>query len=115
MPCLAELNDWLLKDRNDDWTMEEIEAALLPADPLCLDKSMPNLKPKHTKRSTVNKLHAQLTLGRNNLFFVTMENEWHLVSVAYKDTMSVHPNCLQDGKFLVDFSILHPKDHWFST
>ena len=50
MPCLAELNDWLLSDQNDDWTMEEIKAALFPADPSCLDiQSIPNLKPKPTK------------------------------------------------------------------
>ena len=29
--------------------------------------------------------------------------------------MAIHPNCLQDGTFLVDIYILHPKDYWFSA
>ena len=53
--------------------------------------------------------------GRDNLIFVVFEDEWRRVGVAYKDTMSLHPGYLQDGKFLVDLYILYPKDHWFGA
>ena len=32
------------------------------------------------------------------------------MSVAYEDSISLHPACLQDGKFLVDYYIAHPQD-----
>ena len=76
---------------------------------------MPALKPKPALRPTINELHAKLINGHDNLFFVAFEDEWRLVGIAYKDTMSLHPDCLQDGKFLVDFYILHPKDYWFGA
>jgi hypothetical protein len=59
MPCLAELNDWLLSDQHEDCTMEEIKAALFPADPSCLDiQLILNLKPKPTKQPANNTIHA---------------------------------------------------------
>ena len=55
MPCLAELNNWLLVDQDNNWTEEELEATLFPPNSLCLGiQSIPNLKPKPAKRSTVN-------------------------------------------------------------
>ena len=89
---------------------------MYPPEPSRLDvQAMTALKPEPIPKPTVNQVHARLINGRNNLFFVVFEGEWRLVSVAYKDTMSLHPDCLQDGKFLVDFYILHPKDHWFGA
>ena len=55
MPCMAELNNWLLVDQDNNWTEEELEATLFPPNSLCLGiQSIPNLKPKPAKRSTVN-------------------------------------------------------------
>ena len=89
---------------------------MFPPKPLCLDvQAMPALKPKPVLRPTINQLHAKLINGRDNLFFVAFENKWRLVDVAYKDIMSLYPDCLQGGKFLVDFYILHPKDSWFGA
>ena len=89
---------------------------MFPPKPPCLDvQAMPALKPKPVLRPTSKKLHTKLINCRDKLFFVAFENKWCLVGVAYKDTMSLNPNCLQDGKFLVDFYILRPKDYWFGA
>ena len=76
---------------------------------------MPTLKPKPAQQPILNEIHDKLINDCDNLFFVMFENEWRLVSVAYRDTMAIHPNCLQNGKLLVDWYILHPKDYWFSA
>ena len=112
MPCLDELNDWLMQDRKDSWTKEESEAAMYPPKPPCLNvQAIQALKPKPVTRLTMNQLHAKLMNGQDNLFFVVFEEEWRPVGVAYKDTMTLHPECLQDDKLLVDVYILHPKDY----
>jgi hypothetical protein len=36
--------------------------------------------------------------------------EWRLVRVAFSDSTALSPSCLQDGRFLVDFYILHYSD-----
>ena len=41
--------------------------------------------------------------------------EWHLVRVAFEATLSTHPDGLCDGRFLVDFYILHPEDKSFNA
>ena len=76
---------------------------------------MTALKPDPIPKPTVNQVHTRLINGSNNLLFVVFEGKWRLVGVAYTDTMSIHPACLQDGRFLVDFYILHPKDHLFGV
>ena len=69
----------------------------------------------------INSLHASLLHSRDILFFIacrvsdTSVYEWQLVHIAYEDTMQFHPNCLQDGKMLVDFYIMHPEDKDYSA
>ena len=36
--------------------------------------------------------------------------EWRLVRVSFEDSLRLRPSCLQDGRFLLDFYILHPSD-----
>ena len=36
--------------------------------------------------------------------------EWCLVCVAFQDSTELHPACLQDGHFLVEFYIVHSSD-----
>jgi hypothetical protein len=36
--------------------------------------------------------------------------EWRLVRVAFSDSTALSPSCLQDGRFLVDFYVLHYSD-----
>ena len=113
MPYLAKLNKWLLEDRDDLWTEEDLDAAMFPPEQSCLDiQVMPMLKPKPVQRPTINEFHAKLNNSCDNLFFVAFESEWRLVSVANRDTMSLHVDCLWVGKFLVDLYILLPKDYW---
>ena len=40
--------------------------------------------------------------------------EWRLVRVALDGSMSLHPSCLQDGRFLVEFYIAHTDDVRFN-
>lgn len=44
-----------------------------------------------------------------------MTYEWKLVRVALSDSMQMHPACLQDGTFYMDFYILHPADVRFNA
>ena len=90
---------------------------MFPPEPSCLNnQAMPTLKHKPpAKRLTISELHAKLINVHDNHFFVASEKEWRLVGVAYKDTMSLHPDCLQDSKCLVDYYILHLKDYWFGA
>ena len=41
--------------------------------------------------------------------------EWCLVRVAFNDFISLHPSALQDGRFLVEFYVLHPADARFNA
>ena len=66
-------------------------------------------------------LISLLTGSRDRLFFVAFNlpgsevKEWKLVRIAYDATMKVHPNCVVDGTFLVDFYILHPDDRTYNA
>jgi hypothetical protein len=37
MPCLIEFNEWMLEDQDDDWTEDELEAAIFPPSSPYLD------------------------------------------------------------------------------
>ena len=85
---------------------------MYPPKPSCLDvQAMPALKPEPIPRPIINQVHAKLMNGQDNLFFIVFKDKLRLIGIAYKDTMSLHPECLQDGKFLVNCYILHPKDY----
>lgn len=70
---------------------------------------------------SISTLTSQLIASENKLFFIrhripgSSSSEWYLVRVALRDTLSAHPNALQDGKFLVDFYMLHPSDKRFNA
>ena len=52
----------------------------------------------------------------DRLFFVSHSlgnptiREWRLIRVALTDSTAMSPSCLQDGRFLVEFYILHHED-----
>ena len=66
-------------------------------------------------------LVAAIIASSDKLFFVAYKigssssYEWRLVRVALTDSMHMHPSCLQDGSFYVDFYILHPADVRFNA
>jgi hypothetical protein len=41
--------------------------------------------------------------------------KWRLIRVAFADSVSISPSCLQDGRFLVEFYSLHHDDIWFNS
>jgi hypothetical protein len=41
--------------------------------------------------------------------------EWRLVCVAFQDSVSLYPSCLQDGRFLVKFYMAHPADAGYNA
>jgi hypothetical protein len=54
--------------------------------------------------------------SQDRLFFIAHSHsnetrkEWKLIQVDFDTSMQLHPSCLQDGKFLVNFLILHKND-----
>jgi hypothetical protein len=59
---------------------------------------------------------ADIIRSEDKLFFIThspanqSRREWKLVQLDFLSTMKLHPQCLQDGKFLVQFFIEHYND-----
>ncbi len=57
----------------------------------------------------------------DKLFFIAHKigtadcRKWRLVRVAFQDSISLYPSCLQDGRFLVDFYTAHPSDVRFNA
>ena len=53
-------------------------------------------------------IHAALAHNQDRLFFLAHNMlsvsvyKWHLSCLTFKDMVSVHPNCLQEGKLLVN-------------
>jgi hypothetical protein len=41
--------------------------------------------------------------------------KWRLIRIAFQDSVSLYPPCLQDGCFLVEFYMAHPADACYNT
>ena len=116
-PTVAELNDELIEWRNGE------KEALLEYDTSVETITSFAAKPTlHTRIiPSLTELNALLTRSQDRLFFLSLPlpsstmSEWHLVRVAFEATLSTHPDCLRDGRFLVDFYILHPDDKSFNA
>ena len=118
-PTVNEMNDsmfdWYEGEREEVMNFEEqyTEVEVLAA----------AIKPSPNTRSIPipTELNSLLVASRDKLFFVAYHlpgseiKEWQLVRVAFAATMEVHPNCIIDGKFLVDFYILHPDDRSYNA
>ena len=61
-------------------------------------------------------LIQSIIMSEDKLFFIAYRNpnesrkEWKLVQLDFKLSIQQYPNCLQDGKFIFNFLIQHPKD-----
>jgi hypothetical protein len=61
-------------------------------------------------------LIQQIISSEDKLFFISYRlpnqsrKEWKIVQLDFKQSMLKYPNCLQDGKFIMNFLIQHPKD-----
>ena len=118
-PTISELNDeispfpWLDDDERsrvlsgDDITIEPILYTGPP--PSLVAPCLPDIPPLST-------LVASIISSSDRLFFVSHSlgnpsaREWRLVRVAFSDSTSLSPSCIQDGRFLVDFYTLHYSD-----
>ncbi len=64
---------------------------------------------------SITPLAPLIILSSDKLFFIChsiggSHQEWHLVSVAFQDSVALYLPCLQDGRFLVDFYMAHPSE-----
>ena len=102
-----------------DWNEGE-EQTVLANDSLCERVEMfstnvlpsplsPTVSPVPPTLPLIGPLVASLLSSVNKLFFISHlvpgsgVTEWSLVRVAMRDSLRKHPNCTQDGRFLVDF------------
>ena len=59
----------------------------------------------------------QIIESEDRLFFISQKlpnqqrREWRLVQINLKESLRQHHTCLQDGKFLFQYYILHQEDH----
>ena len=64
----------------------------------------------------ISTLASSIVTSPDKLFFIAhsisdpASAEWRLVRVALEDSMALHPACLQDGRFLVEFYTAHTTD-----
>jgi hypothetical protein len=74
-----------------------------PAPPIRATPSLPD----------ISTLAASIISSADRLFFISVAvspsyKEWRLVRVVLDDSISLHPACLQDGRFLVEFYVCLP-------
>ena len=118
-PSLSELNDdicpypWQTEQEKEQYLAgDHIEPAPVmytgppPSPPATVDPTIPPLPSLITSivASSDRLFFISFPIGRND------DREWRLVRVAFDDSCKLSPSCLQDGRFLVDFYILHPSD-----
>ena len=123
-PSVAELNDEMFPF---PWEPGEREALSVPAN--SVDEvevfydgpppAAPSTVPPPSV-PTISTLSSAIVQSSAKLFFVAHSlgsssyREWRLVRVALADSLALHPSCLQDGRFLVDFYIPHSSDVRFN-
>ena len=86
-----------------------------------LNAPAPNPAPLAPVIPNIGTLSASLIESDDKLFLIfhasprSSSREWCLVRVALRKSVLLHPNAMQDGKFLVDFYICHPRDCIFNA
>ena len=118
-PSLKELNDelcpfpWFEGERERHLSVDdsiESAVAMYQGPPPTPPTLTPSVVP------SIEQLAPAIVRSIDKLFFIshTTTNaeyrEWRLVRVALEDSMSLRPTCLQDGRFLVEFYIMHTSD-----
>jgi hypothetical protein len=83
-----------------------------------------SVTPNLTSNATLNhgsiqpfpSLIQSIISSNDKLFFITYnlpnqsQKEWKIVQLDFNQSMKKYSNCLQDGKFIMNFLIEHPKD-----
>lgn len=118
-PSLSELNDemspfpWETGEREQVATMTDddiVHASLYHGPP----PTMPVVHPP--RLPTPSALAAMIVKSDDRLFFISHElpnsgrREWRLIRVHLADSMALRPTCLTDGRYLVEFYMVHPSD-----
>jgi hypothetical protein len=120
-PTLSELNDDL---DPYPWRNDDERRLILSDDPPVITPVMYNGPPPsppaphdHTSTPpTITELAPKIIASSDKLFFIAYNlgsstcREWRLVRVAFTDSIALYPSALQDGRFLVEFYVLHPSD-----
>lgn len=108
-PTLSELNDEI--NISCDTEYDDMIEDLSPFD----SATIPTLAAATPLPSAAN-LAAKLVSSTSRLFFISWcqpascRREWHLVQVQLDASLSLNPDCLHNGRYLVNFFIIHPKD-----
>ena len=115
-PTLAELND---KIAPSPWANEAERLCILSGndvevEPILYNGHLPLLVPHNMPFNPhLSILVASIIDSSDKLFFVLhllgnkSTHEWRLIRVAFADSVSISPACLQDGRFLVKIYSLH--------
>jgi hypothetical protein len=125
-PMLAKLNDKL---DPFPWKNEEERRSCMNNDalfsPLVLYTGpLPSLSQPCASSALpplITDLSLQIITSADKLFFIahTIGNaasrKWHLVCIAFGDSISLHPSALQDRQFLVEFYVPHPNNVRFNA
>jgi hypothetical protein len=70
---------------------------------------------------SIGSITPTIIKSSDKLFFISNPigsneaRERRLVRVAFQESMSLYPSCLQDGRFLVEFYICHPSNSWYNA
>ncbi len=118
-PSLLELNNeiapfhWLSEDERRLYllgdTISTLPVMYMGPPPAAPSYSLPAIP-------ELNILTQSIIQSSDQLFFISHSigsnkaREWHLVQVAFEESMSAYPSCLQDGRFLLNFFICHPSN-----
>ncbi len=70
-----------------------------------------------------NTLAQRIVSSTEKLFFISLRiggsinniRKWWLIPVALTMSMSSYPSCLEDGKYVIDFYMVHPSNFRFSA
>jgi hypothetical protein len=118
-PSLSELNDEMpeLKLMSEDERWLYLSGDSISTLPV-MYTGLPSVAPSYSLPAIpeLSILTQFVIKSLDLLFFISHSigpneaREWRLVRVAFKESMSSYPSCLQDGCFLLEFFICHPSD-----
>jgi len=122
-PSLSELNDELFPFPFTSGEKELVdEEPEIDSHPTMYTGPPPTLvQPTPPKIPSASSLAAKIVKSAGRLFFISHEipsserREWRLVRVHLEDSMALRPTCLTDGRYLVEFYILHSADDRYNA
>jgi hypothetical protein len=123
-PTLAELNKKIcpfpwINDKERIWVMSRDEIEEQPT--LYTSPPLSRAVPSPPSAPPISSLVASIINSSDRLFFIShsLGNpttcKWRLVCVAFSNSTSLSPLCLQDGHFLMEFYTLHHANIWYNT